>query len=113
MHTYLETGERLKCRKCATEAGTWCITTTEELKVGCSKCDVVITGDHAEAMCIEQRCYFEACRYRDQVEQAGSSSGIPIPESVEKFREQLGPGDREAYPLFGNPPEDPQWPFHY
>ena len=60
MYTRLETGEPLKCRKCGTEEGTWCIpTTTEGLKVGCRKCDVVITGDHAEAMCLEQKRYVE------------------------------------------------------
>ncbi len=113
MHTYLETGERLKCRQCATEAGTWCIdTATEGLKVGCSICDEVITGDHAEAMCLEQRRYLEACRYKDQVKQAGSSNGILIPESVEKFRKQLMSGDREAYPLRIKL-VDPNWPFHY
>ena len=111
MRTYLKTGEPLKCRKCGTDEGVWCVNTTEELKIGCSKCGQVITGEHAEAMCIEQERYFEACRYRDQVKQAGSPGGIRIPESVKKFREQLGPGDREAYPLRVNP--DPNWPFHY
>ena len=111
MYTYLETGERLQCRKCGTEA--WCIdTTTEGLKVGCSKCDEVITGDHAEAMCFEQRLYVEAGRYKDQVKQAGSLNGIPIPESVEKYRMQLIPGDREAYPLRFKL-VDPNRPFHY
>ena len=111
MYTCLDTGEPLKCRKCGTEA--WCIDTTAEgLKVGCSQCDEVITGGHAEAMCLEQRRYLEACRYKDRVKQAGSSDGIPIPESVEKFRKQLMPGDREAYPLLVKL-VDPKWRFHY
>ena len=80
--------------------------------MGCSKCDAVITGDHAEAMCFEQRLYVEAGRYKDQVKQAGSLDGIPIPESVEKYRMQLMPGDREAYPLRFKL-VDPNWPFHY
>ena len=112
MHTCLETGEPLKCRKCGTEA--WCIdTTTEGLKVGCSKCDEVITGDRAEAMCFEQRLYVEVGRYKNQVKRAGSSNGIPIPESVKKRRDKLMPGDREAYPLRSKIMEDPDWPFHY
>ena len=111
MHTCLETGEPLKCRKCGTEA--WCIdTTTEGLKVRCSKCDEVITGGRAEAMCFEQRLYVEAGRYKNQVKRAGSSNGIPIPESVKKRRDQLMPGDREAYPLRAKI-MDPNWPFHY
>ena len=107
MHTYLETGERLKCRKCGTDA--WCIGTTN---VGCPICSTVIAGDLAEAMCFEQRSYVEACRYKEQVKQAGRSNGILIPESVEKIRKQLMPGDREAYPLRGRLP-DPNWPFYY
>ena len=111
MRTYLDTGERLTCRKCGNE--TWYIdTTTEGLKLGCATCDDVIAGDHADSMCVEQRLYLEASRYRDRVEQAGSSIGIPIPESVMKRREQLMPGDREAYPLRGKL-LDPNWPFHY
>ena len=71
MHVYLDTGESLKCRKCGTEA--WCIdTATDGLRLGCSKCNKVITGDHADSMCFEQRLYVEAGRYRDQVKQAGS-----------------------------------------
>ena len=111
MHTYLETGEPLKHRKCSTEA--WCIdTTTEGLKVGCSKCDEVITGGHAEAMCFGQRLYFEASRYKDQVKQAGSAEGLPMPASLKKRRNQLMPGDREAYPLRVKL-VDPNWPFYY
>ena len=110
MHTHLETGERLKCRKCGDEA--WCHTTTEGLKVGCSRCEEVITGDHAEAMCFEQRLYVEALRYKNQVKQAGSLNGIPIPESVKKHRKKLMPGGFEAYPLY-NKLADPNWPFHY
>ena len=109
MHTYLKTGELLKCRKCGTEGAVW----FNGQAVGCSKCDVVITGDHAEAMCIEQKRHFEAGRYLDEGKQAGSLSGIPIPESVKKFRKQLGPGDRN-YPLYCNLDDmDPNWPFHY
>ena len=112
MYTYLGTGERLKCRKCGDQA--WCIDVKEErLKVGCSRCDKVITGDHAEAMCFEQRLYVEVGLYKDKVRQAGScSNGIPIPESVKKRKEQLMPGDREAYPLCVKL-VDPNWPFHY
>ena len=111
MHTYLETGELLKCRKCDAEA--WCIDiTTEGLKVGCSKCDEVITGGHAEAMCFEQRLYVEAGRYKNQVKQAGSLNGISIPESVKKRRNQLRSAGGEAYPL-GVKLVDPNWPFHY
>ena len=63
-------------------------------------------------MCFEQRLYVEAGRYKDQVRQAGSLNGIPIPESVKKHRKQLMPEDREAYPLRGKL-VDPNWPFHY
>ena len=111
MYTYLETGEWLKCRKCGAEAS-FSDTTTEGLKFGCSKCGEVITGDHAEAMCFEQRLYVEAGLYKDKVRQAGSSNGIPIPELVKKRKEQLTPGDQEAYPL-RVPLTDPNWPFHY
>ena len=111
MRTYLDTGERLTCRKCGNQA--WCIdTATEGLKLGCSTCDDVIAGDHADSVCIEQRLYVEASRYRARVEQAGSPVGVPIPESVTKHRKQLMPGDREAYPLHGKL-LDPNWPFHY
>ena len=110
MYTRLETGEPLQCRKCSTEA--WCIDTIAEgLKIGCSQCDNVIAGDHAESMCFEQRLFVEAGRYKDQVKRAGSPDGIPIPESVKKRRKQLMPGDREAYPL--GKLEDPNWPFRY
>ena len=109
MYTYLETGERLKCRKCGTEA--WCNDTkTEGLTVHCKKCAVVI--NHAEAMCFEQREYVEASRYKDQVKQAGSKNGIPIPESVKTVKKRLPPGDRETYPL-DHRLQDPNWPFHY
>ena len=54
----------------------------------------------------------EAGRYKDQVRQAGSLNGIPIPESVKKHRKQLMPEDREGYPLRGKL-VDPNWPFHY
>ena len=67
---------------------------------------------HAEAMCFEQRLYFEATRYKDQVKQAGSLNGIPIPESVKKHRKRLPPGDLEAYPLYYKL-VDPNWPSHY
>lgn len=63
-------------------------------------------------MCVEQRLYVEASRYKALVEQAGSPIGIAIPESVMERREQLMPGDREAYPLRGKL-LDPNWPFHY
>ena len=109
MYTYLKTGELLKCRKCGTEGDVWFNGRT----VGCSKCGKVITRN-AEAMCVEQERYADACRYsRDQVKQARSSDGIPIPESVKEFREKLlGSWDREAYPLYFKL-RDPNWPFHY
>lgn len=111
MRTLLDTGERLVCRKCGTEA--WCIdTATEEPKVGCSTCDEVLAGDHADAMCLEQRLYVDAGRYRNRVKKAGSSIGIPIPESIRRHRERLMSGDREAYPLRGKL-LDPNWPFRY
>ena len=111
MYTYLETGERLKCRKCSTKA--WFIdTVTEGLTVGCSKCDVEVKGDHAESMCFEQREYVEASQYKDQVKQAGSVNDIPIPESVKTVKKRLPPGDRETYPLYHRL-KDPNWPFHY
>ena len=101
----------LTCRKCGNEA--WCIdTATEGPILGCTTCDDVIAGDHADAMCLEQRLYVEAGRYRDRVEQAGSPIDVPIPASVIMRREQLMPGDREAYPLRGKL-LDPNWPFHY
>ena len=110
MYTNLETGEPLKCRKCGVEA--WVVDTTEGLKVGCSECDEVITGDHAEAMCFEQRLYVEARRYKDRVKQAGSSNGIPTPESVKKRRNQLKSAGGDAYPQ-GVKLVDLNWPFHY
>lgn len=110
MYTRLPEGERLTCRKCRTEA--WCIPTTDGLRVGCSSCGYVITNDHAEAMCFEQRLYVEASRYRDQVGRAGSTSAIPIPESVKEFRKQLMPGDRAGYPIYSKL-LDPNWPFRY
>ena len=95
MYSFLDTGESLKCRKCGSEI--WCIyTATEGLRLGCSTCDKVITGDYADSMCFEQRLYVEAGRYRDQVKQAGSIDGISIPESVQKHRNQLMLGDRDA-----------------
>ena len=107
----METGEPLKCRKCGAEA--WCSdATTEGLIVGGSKCSVVITGGHAEAICFDQRLYVEAGRYKNQVKQAGSLNSIPIPEWVKKRRNHLMSGDREAYPLRVKL-EDPNWPFYY
>ncbi len=69
MFTYLDTGETLKCRKCDTDA--WCIDTVEGLRVGCSKCENVITGDRAEAKCFEQRLYVEASLYQNRVKKNG------------------------------------------
>ena len=109
MFSYLKTGERLQCRRCGSQA--WCIDTVDGLRIGCSQCGKVIAGDHAESMCVEQKRYIEAGRYRKLVNQTGSSDGIPIPESVTEYREQLMPGDREAYPLRVLP--EPNWPFHY
>ena len=111
MRTIMDTGERLMCRQCDTEA--WCIdTATDGPQVGCSTCDEVLAGDHADAMCLEQRLYVDAGRYRDRVKKARSSIGIPIPESIKRHRERLMPGDREAFPLRGKL-LDPNWPFRY
>ena len=77
-----------------------------------SKCDVVITGDHAKAMCFDQRFYVEASWYKDQVKQAGSLNSFPIPESIKQFRKNLLSGDQEAYPLYIRL-QDPNCPFHY
>ena len=111
MRTFLNTGERLKCRKCGTEA--WCIdSAVEGPTLGCSACGRVIAGEHADSMCFEQRLFVEAGHYRDRVRERGSPIGIRVPESIEQRREQLMPGDREAYPLFDKL-LDPNWPFLY
>lgn len=99
------------CRRCGREA--WCIDTTDEgLKVGCSNCDVVVAGDHATAMCFDQRLFIEASRYKDQILEAGAPHGIPVPETVKRRRDQLALEDPNYYPLFIKL-EDPDWPFHY
>ena len=63
-------------------------------------------------MCFELRLYVEASRYKEQARQAGCANGIRIPESVKKRKEQLMPGDWEAYPLCVRL-ADPNLPFHY
>lgn len=112
MHTCLETGETLKCRKCGVEVS--CIDTTEGLKISCSVCEKVIIGDHAEAMCFEQKLYIEASRYQNSVKQnPGCAEGIPIPDSVKRWQERLAQG-APGWPLPNwslNTLDS--WPFHY
>ena len=82
--------------------------------MGCAKSEEVTTGDHAEAMCFEQRLYVEAGAYKNQVKQAESVNSIPIPECVKEhsLRNQHMSVDREAYPLRVTLVA-PNWPFHY
>ena len=80
--------------------------------MGCSNCDLVIAGDHAAAMCFDQRLFVEASRYKDQIREAGSPDGIRVPETVKKRRDQLALEDPDSYPLVIKL-QDPNWPFHY
>ena len=103
----LETGERLKCRKCGEIASMW-----SGVGAACSNdCCEPVVGQKHENMIHDQALYFEAKRYRDQVERAGSKKGISVSELVKKKMEMFK--DCAPYwPLHGNL-IDPGWPFHF